>query len=553
MKEEVQLLDCTLRDGAYVVDSEFGIPAMKGIIKKMQDANIDIIECGWLKDSPHKKGTTFYHVPSDLEQYLPDKNPHTVYVAMIDWDRYNLDNLPKYDGKSIHAIRIVFPKSRFREGIALGKPIKEKGYQIYFQAANTLEYSDDELTALAEEINQASPVCLSIVDTFGAMYSEDLSHIISVLDEHLDKNIKLGFHSHNNQQLSFALTMQFVEQLQQKGRNCIVDASLCGMGRGAGNATTELVANFLNHRYLGNYDMNSIMDTIDMYMQHFLEAYQWGYSTPYFIAGMYCTHVNNIAYLLKNHRTNARDMRNIIESLSEDDRKKYDYELLEQKYLDYQNKTIDDEAQLHLLENRFKAKEALLLLPGKSLIQEKETIHDYIIKYRPIIIGINAVFNDYPYDYIFFSNKIRYHYAKEIYPELFHAFPKIVASNVKTTSDANELLVNFNLLVKRGWEHFDNSGIMCLRLLNKLHVEAVALAGFDGFGNSYDENYADVSLPHLNPGKAWEELNAEIQDMLSDFKRMVKDSMQIKFITNSKFRLEEQNEKESDAVRTIID
>ena len=76
--------------------------------------------------------------------------------------------------------------------------------------------------------------------------------------------------------------------------------------------------------------MNQIMDAIDMYMQYFQENYTWGYSTPYFIAGMYCCHVNNIAYLLKNHRTNALDMRNIIESLSPEERRKYDYDLLEE-------------------------------------------------------------------------------------------------------------------------------------------------------------------------------------------------------------------------------
>ena len=81
MREQVQLLDCTLRDGAYIVNSEFGIPAIKGIIKKMQDANVDIIECGWLKDAPHREGSTFYHLPADLEFYLTEKNPRTTYVA----------------------------------------------------------------------------------------------------------------------------------------------------------------------------------------------------------------------------------------------------------------------------------------------------------------------------------------------------------------------------------------------------------------------------------------------------------------------------------------
>ncbi len=540
MKGQIQLLDCTLRDGAYIVNSEFGMPAMKGIIKKMQDANVDLVECGWLKDGEYREGTTFYHVPSDLESCLTEKNSHTTYVAMIDWDRYSLENLPVCDGRSIDAIRVVFPQNKFREGIALGRVIQEKGYQVYFQAANTLGYSDEELCALAEEVNHAAPVCLSVVDTFGAMYGEDLEHIVSILDSHLDKDIRLGFHSHNNQQLSFALTMQFVELMQQMERSCIVDSSLCGMGRGAGNATTELVANFLNRKYAGNYDMNVILDAIDTYMQHFQRNFEWGYSTPYFIAGMYCTHVNNIAYLLDNHRTRARDMRNIIGSLSSDDRKKYDYDLLERKYLDYQNKMTDDEENVNKLKKDIGEREVLLLLPGRSVIKEKAKIDAYTAAHHPVVIGVNAVFDGYSYDYVFFSNKGRYEYAQEIYPELFERFPRIVASNIKTVPEAQEILVNFNLLIKRGWSHFDNSGIMCLRLLNRLHVTNVSLAGFDGFGGAHDENYADASLPYIDPGKDWEDLNAEIKDMLSDFKNMTNDFMKIRFLTESRFELSDQ-------------
>lgn len=314
--ENIKLLDCTLRDGAYIVNSEFGVPAIKGIIEKMQDANIDIVECGWLKDFEHTPGSTYYHTPHDLEAYLISKNQQVTYVAMIDWNMYDLAHLSTCDHKSFDAIRVVFPHDKFREGIAVGEQIYQKGYQVYHQAANTLAYSDDELQQLAEAINQTSSVCLSIVDTFGAMYAEDLERIVRILDSKLKPEIKLGFHSHNNQQLSFSLCMQFVNLLEAAGRGCVVDSSLCSMGRGAGNATTELVANYLNQKHNGNYDMNIIMDAIDMYMNYFMEHNTWGYSTPYFIAGMYCAHVNNIAYLLKNHRTSAKDMRNIVESLS---------------------------------------------------------------------------------------------------------------------------------------------------------------------------------------------------------------------------------------------
>lgn len=533
MDKKIKILDCTLRDGAYIVESKFGIPAIKGIIKKLQDAKIDIIECGWLKDKIHTEGTSFYHVPSDIVPYMPDRDERCTYVAMIDWDRYDLNNLPINDGKSIDAIRVVFPHNHFEEGIALGKIIKGKGYHVYFQAANTLDYSDNDLVKLAECINEAEPICLSVVDTFGAMYGDDLEHIVAILNRELNKNIRLGFHSHNNQQLAFSNAMRFVELLYHTEREIIVDSSLCGMGRGAGNATTELLVNYLNKKHNGNYDLNAIMDAIDMYMGYFIEHYQWGYSTPYFISGIYCAHVNNISYLLNNHRTNAKDMQNIIEALPAEDRKKYDYDLLEKKYLEYHNKVVDDEQVMNMLKTVLRDKKVLLILPGKSVVNDKGKIDKYIEEHKPVIIGINAIAQDYKYDYLFFCNTVRYDYAKEIYTDVFYQNKRIVASNIKISADDDEMIVNFNSLVKRGWEHFDNSGIMCLRLLDKLQIADVAIAGFDGFKDGYEESYADVSLPHINPGKKWEELNEEIKDMYQDFRNKTQDYMKVEFVTES--------------------
>lgn len=535
MSKKVKLLDCTLRDGAYVVDAKFGIPVMKGIIKKLQDANIDIIECGWLKDALHEKGTSFFHVPSDLKEYLLKKSDRIIYVAMIDWDKYDPDYLPEYDGKTFDAIRVVFPYGKQREGIAVGEKIAKKGYKIFYQAANTLAYSDQDLEELAKEINRTVPEALSIVDTFGAMYSEDLERIVKVLDRELNPDIKLGFHSHNNQQLSFALTMHFVELLRQTNRECIVDASLCGMGRGAGNATTELVANFLNQKQHCNYDMNQIMDAIDMYMPYFQENYMWGYSTPYFIAGMYCCHVNNITYLQKNHRTNAQDIKNIIESLSPDDRKKYDYNLLEEKYIENQNRIVDDEAILDQLRAEFRNREILLIAPGKTAEKDADDINAYIDEKMPIVIGVNAIIPMYSYDYLFVMNAVRYDYAREAYPQKFYSTKRILLSNIKTEADMNEVIVNFNRVIKRGWEHFDNAVINLLRLLDKLHVSDVVIAGFDGFKHRYNESYADISLPTLNPDNRWDELNNEIDDMFQDFKASAQKNMNIKFITDSIF------------------
>lgn len=533
---QVKLLDCTLRDGAYIVDGKFGESAIKGIISMLQNAGVDIIECGWLKNAEYTSGTTYYHEPNDLLKYITPKNKDTLYVAMIDWDRYDLDYLPQYDGKTLDAIRVVFPYQKYKEGIEVGRKIQDKGYRVFYQAANTLAYSDNDLRELAKEINRVGPEGISIVDTFGAMYEEDLIRILRVLDSEIDKSIRIGFHSHNNQQMAFANSMKFVEILTKTGRDMIVDSSLCGMGRGAGNATTELMINFLNKKCQHNYDLDSIMDAIDIYMTGFQEKYSWGYSTAYCIAGMYCCHVNNIAYLQNHHRTNARDMRNIIESLEPDARKKYDYDLLEQKYIENQDRQIDDKDAMAILQERLGVNsehpaKILLVAPGKSALIYKKAIQKFIKQNTPYVIAVNALLPEYDYDCMFVTNAGRYEYAKTAYPEKFQKTSKILLSNIKSHAEEQEVIVNYNRAIKRGWSHFDNAVICALRLMDRIHVKEIYLAGFDGFKKHYNESYADEALPTLNPDGKWDELNEEIKAMFRDVQETTK--LKITFLTQS--------------------
>ena len=531
--KKIKLLDCTLRDGSYITGSVFGDAAIRGIIGKLENAGVEIIECGWLKNDDYKKGTTYFHVPDDLIQYIGVKDPAKTYVTMIDWDRYDLDYLPVCDGRSIDAIRVVFPHGKSAEGVKVASRIKEKGYKVYLQAANTLAYSEDDLKKLAGEVNELKPEALSVVDTFGAMYPEDLERITETLDRYLNKEIGLGFHSHNNQQLSFALSMEFAKLLSKTDRECVIDASLCGMGRGAGNTTTELLASFLNKKYHGHYNLDAIMDAIDTYMEYYKEKYSWGYSTPYFIAGLYCCHVNNIAYLLNNHRTNAKDMRNIIESLSEDDRKKYDYDLLEEKYLKNKSYEIDDSEAVDNLKNAFSDRKVLLVAPGKSSLDCIDSVREFISKENPIVIGVNSILDGYEYDYNMFVNNVRYEYAKNAHADTFASNKKIVLSNVEYGKD--DIVINFRSVIKRGWKYYDNAMICALRLMERLNVKDVYISGFDGFKHQYNLSYADEHLPSLNPGNTWDELNEEIKAMYRDFIDSNKTGMKCVFLTDSIF------------------
>jgi 4-hydroxy 2-oxovalerate aldolase len=523
-----------LRDGCYIVNGEFGTATIKGIIKRLQEAKVEIIECGWLKDEPHKYGTAYYNVPSDLEQYLSyEKSPNTEYVAMIDYNRYDISRLPLCDHFSIDAIRVVFPKNKVDEGLALVEPIREKGYKVYLQAANTLAYTDAEILSLIDKVNYIKPDGISIVDTFGAMYGDDLTRIMSLFEHNLDTKIRIGLHSHNNLQMSFSLAIQFLDTLVPKNRNLMVDSSLCGMGRGAGNANTELVVAFLNKKYNKDYDINTIIDTIDIYMTHFQNKYEWGYSMPYYISGMYQSHVNNITYLIKNHKTKSRDLKVIVESLDEEKRRIYDYDNLESVYCDYIKKEVDDRITKENLKEQITNKNVVLVVPGPSAYSEIQTVKSYIDKRNAVVIGINSIIPGYEYDYVFFSNAMRFDYVRESYPEQFGKIRKIVTSNITTESEELCSIININNLIKKVGEHFDNATFLCLRLLDCFLPKTIGIAGFDGYTD--EKNYFDENLELGLSRKEKTEFNNDLKDMMYEFIQTTNEHLDVYFVTESMF------------------
>ena len=534
MLKKIQLLDCTLRDGAYIVNGDFGDAIIKGVLANLVSAKIDIIECGWLKDSPYKNGSVYYNKPSDLSRLLPaSQNSAPIYTAMIDWDRYTLENLPEHGPQTIDAIRMVFPHGKHEDALALAPKIISKGYSLYLQAANTLAYSDAELSSLAKAINRSNAKAVSIVDTFGAMYPNDLKRIFNRLDADLEDDIRIGFHSHNNQQLSFALTMEFIRLGMNSKRGLIVDSSLCGMGRGAGNAPTELVVNWINKQYHGNYDLNFILDAIDHYIATLKQQNEWGYSTPYFIAGIHCCHVNNIAYLITHHKTRAMDMQLIIESLPPSDRVKYDYGKLEQAFVDYSNNQVDDSDELNKLSAILGERPVLLLCPGTTLAKEEDRIRNAIKTINPMVIGVNSVPEQFECDWYFFTSAARLSVSSALYGNKLSGKTVVITSNISTPESASALKINFNRLAKRGWMHFDNSTIMCLRLLAKLNCKRIYCAGFDGLAENEESSYADNVMQANLPIEVKKSINDDVIDMLNDFITANEGRINLAFVTTS--------------------
>lgn len=527
------LLDCTLRDGAYLIDKKFGDTTIHGIINGLQKTGIDIIEIGFLQDDGFGEGKTVFKNSLDAEKFVPADKGDTLYAVLADFCRYSIDNLDNYTGKSFDAVRACFFKKERYEVLEFCKQVKAKGYKLFVQPVDILGYTDTEIIEFVNLVNAIEPYCFSIVDTFGSMYVDDLQRVYSLIDHNLVSTSKIGFHSHNNMQMSSALSQEFLKMTFGK-REVVVDTTLSGMGRGAGNTPTELVAQYMVSKLGYSYDIDAMLDIIDEYMDNIRSRCSWGYDTHYFIAGAYSAHVNNIAYLKKKNSIRYKDIRYILNKIGAVPRKRYDYDLLDNTYIDYLNSDIDDSKAIAELKATLGNKNIVLIAPGATAKTCADKINQYVKDNNAVVITVNFMYDDVKSNYMYFSNVRRYEYWKN--DEKFSDVAKIVTSNVTTAPQNDETVVSFTNLVKCGWEHMDNSAILSLRLLDTLGVKSIAIAGLDGYDyKTSDTNYVSQEMELSNVSIESLLLNEEIKEMLKDFIDTKTGKEDILFITPSRF------------------
>lgn len=531
----VMLLDCTLRDGAYLIDKKFGDNNIRGIISGLVKTGIDCIEIGFLQNDGFGDGKTVFKNAADASRFVPKNKNGSIFTVLADYSRYSIDNLDDNTGDSFDAVRECFFKAEKYDAIENCKKIKGKGYLCFVQPVDILGYTDNELIELLQLVNEVEPYCFSIVDTFGSMYQDDLHRVFELIHHNLVSTCRIGFHSHNNMQLSNALSQEFVRMTYGK-RKVVVDGTISGMGRGAGNTPTELIAQYLVSQMGYSYDMDTLLDIIDDYMGNIRSRCFWGYTTPYFLAGCYSAHVNNIAYLTKKNSIKNRDIRYILNRIGSSKRKRYDYDLLEKTYLDYLESNIDDKLGLTKLEDILTRKNVLIIVPGRTAETEKSSILKFIEESNAVVISVNFLHNDINSDYVYMSNWKRYSYW--LHDDRFVKQKKIITSNImQIPASDNDIIVSFNQLVKCGWEHIDNSTIMLLRLLDKFRLKSLSIAGFDGYKSDGKSslNYAALDLELSDVRDDPTSLNDEISEMLTDFVNTREHHYSIEFITPSRF------------------
>lgn len=281
MSKNIQILDCTLRDGGYVNNWEFDYKTTYSIIDELQKAKIDYVELGIMGlDSSDKENVKFRNF-KEIERFLLNKKEGTLYTVILNYSEKEDFDIPKRSENTVEAIRLAFFKPDWRDSIKYAKELMNKGYLVFMQAMATPLYSDNELYELTIEINKLKPFAFYIVDSFGVLYNNDITRMVEIVDKTLVEEIVFGFHGHNNIQMAFSNAITFIQTVEK--HSIIVDSSVYGMGRGAGNLTTELIAQYLNRVYGMDYDMLHILKIYDEHLSLIYKELPWGYTMDYFV------------------------------------------------------------------------------------------------------------------------------------------------------------------------------------------------------------------------------------------------------------------------------
>lgn len=529
MIKNVKLLDCTLRDGGYINDWEFGHGVIAGTYKRLDEAGADYIEVGFLDDrrSFDINRTIMPNTDAVNKIFGGIQKKHAIPVAMIDYGTCSLDNIGLADTTFIDGIRVIFKKEKIDQALPFCKAIKDKGYKLFIQAISITAYSDIEMLEYVKKINEVKPYAFSIVDTYGLLDDRSLTRYFRLIDNNLDPEIKLGYHDHNNFQLAYSNTCKFLGM--DTDRELIGDSSVYGMGKSAGNCASELLAMHLNNYYHKDYNLNEILECVDTFMMPIYQKYYWGYKYDFYIAAMHKVHPTYVKDLLDKKTLSISSINEILEMIPESKKLLYDKSLSAELYINYQNHKInDDEVYSSSLCDDLKNKDVLVLGPGKSVIDYNREILSRIQEGNTVVISVNFCADDIPTDYIFMSNAKRYGKLADMMtnPELVRSQKFIFTSNVTPVEYKPDYLLNYESLLAKDTEIPDNALFLLLNFLKKCNVQQVKLAGFDGYRNA-ESNYYRKGYETSVDNNVSDVRNRQMSDALSIFNQKIK----ISFVT----------------------
>lgn len=301
-RRRIKVLDCTIRDGGICNDWDFSHDFVQRVFKALVAAGVDYMEVGYkTKDGVFDRDAVGPWRFCDEDDLAKAVEPGQLKLStMFDIGRVDTSAIPHSRDTVIDVIRIATYAHQLDEALRLLDDALEKGYETFINvmAVSTLppEAVDEFLLRLAG----SGVHNVAIVDSFGAMYPHHIRYLVHKYMNYLGEDIRVGVHLHNNQQQAFANSIAAIDEGVD-----FVDATVHGMGRGAGNCPLELLLFYLDNP---RYDVVPVLELIESFAE-LRDDLRWGYHLPYAITGYHNVHPRSgIERMASDDRYQVRDM-----------------------------------------------------------------------------------------------------------------------------------------------------------------------------------------------------------------------------------------------------
>lgn len=279
MENTFKILDCTLRDGGYYTNWDFNKNLVDSYLTAMNNLPVEYLEVGYR--SPKLSGYygEYFYCPDFVLKRLSQLSNKKL-VIILDEKNIELETVEELLKPClgiITMVRIAIDPEQLLRAIDLAKKVKSMGFELGFNVMYMSKWKHlPEFLANLKYVDGVADY-FYMVDSYGGVYPDDVKEIFAIVRSQM--KTKIGFHGHNNLELGLINTLTAIEC----GAD-IVDATVTGMGRGAGNLKTELLLTALNQRENLEVDFNALSSVTDTFSQ-LQKEYEWGTNLPYMVSG----------------------------------------------------------------------------------------------------------------------------------------------------------------------------------------------------------------------------------------------------------------------------
>jgi 4-hydroxy 2-oxovalerate aldolase len=359
----MKILDCTLRDGGYYTNWDFDSDSVETYIESFNHLPVDYLEIGYRSNPMKEYLGEFFYLPEYVLKGIRGKSNKKLAVILNEKDiRANdANSLLKPCKPYLDMVRIAVAPDNFERALKLGEAVKKLGFEVSFNVMYMSEWENEpELMSLIPNVDGIVDY-FYLVDSFGGVFPKDVKRSIDLVKSKTD--VKLGFHGHNNLEMALSNTLMAIEEGVD-----IVDATITGMGRGAGNLKMELLLTVLNSQGKVDLEYNWLSKVTDVFSE-LQKQYDWGTNLPYMVSG-----------------ANSIPQKQVMEWVS---KRFYSFNSII-RALANQSKGIKDNKQLPTLNfDEQKYNTALIIGGGPTAVRHAQAINE-LLKNHPDMVVIHA-------------------------------------------------------------------------------------------------------------------------------------------------------------------